>query len=53
MLYPIFRVLWLSFTDYRYLSRDPAQLVGLQNYAEAFVDPLLHQGSLARRAVYA
>lgn len=44
MLYPIARVLWLSFTDYRYLSREPARLVGLQNYAEAMADPLLHQG---------
>ena len=51
MAYPIFRVLWISFTDYRYLSRDPVQWVGLLNYTEAFRDPLLYQG-LIRAAVF-
>lgn len=44
MLYPILRVLWLSFTSYHYLSRDSAQWVGLGNYVAAFNDPLLYQG---------
>lgn len=44
MLYPILRVLWLSFTNYRYLSQDPAQWVGIGNYVEAFNDPLVYQG---------
>jgi len=44
MLYPILRVLFISFTDYRYLSRDPANFVGLQNYIEALSDPLVYQG---------
>ena len=44
MLYPVLRVLWLSFTDYKYLSRDPANFVGLQNYVEALNDPLVYQG---------
>ena len=43
MVYPILRVLWMSFTDYRYLSQEPAQWVGLQNYIDAFADPLVEQ----------
>src|SRR5260370_23855985 len=38
-VYPIFRVLWMSFTDYHFLRREPAQWVGLLNYANAFADP--------------
>ena len=44
MVYPILRVLWMSFTDYRYLSQEPARWVGLSNYAEAFADPLMYSG---------
>ena len=44
MLYPVLRVLWLSFTDYRYLSQEPAQFIGLSNYVEALADPLVWQG---------
>ena len=33
--YPIFRVLWISFTDYQYLSSEPAHFVGFNNYAAA------------------
>ena len=44
MLYPILRVLYLSLTDYQYLSLEPANWVGLRNYAEAFVDPLVYTG---------
>ena len=29
-VYPIFRVLWISFTDYQYLSNEPANWVGLR-----------------------
>jgi multiple sugar transport system permease protein len=43
-LYPIFRVLWLSFTDYRYLSQNPAQWIWFANYTTALVDPLMYQG---------
>ena len=39
--YPIFRVLWISFTDYQYLSQDPPKWVGLQNYAEALSDEIV------------
>jgi len=51
MVYPILRVLWMSFTDYRYLSREPAQWVGLQNYVTAFADPLVLAG-LSRAAQF-
>jgi multiple sugar transport system permease protein len=43
-IYPIFRVLWLSFTDYRYLSQSPAQWVWFANYTTALADPLMYQG---------
>src|SRR5260370_29248393 len=45
-VYPIFRVLWMSFTDYHFLRREPAQWVGLLNYANALTDPLVLTGLL-------
>src|SRR5437588_7109839 len=45
-VYPIFRVLWMSFTDYHFLRREPAQWVGFLNYANALADPLLLTGLL-------
>lgn len=39
--YPIIRVLWISFTDYQYLSSEPANFVGFDNYIMAFQDPLM------------
>lgn len=39
--YPIFRVLWISFTDYQYLSSEPANFVGFDNYVMALKDPLM------------
>src|SRR5579859_7258836 len=45
-VYPILRVLWISFTDYHYLRQGPANFVGLQNYANALADPLVSQGLL-------
>ncbi|MBC7813790.1 MAG: sugar ABC transporter permease, partial [Burkholderiales bacterium] len=45
-VYPIIRVFVLSFTDYRLLAADEAQFIGLQNYANAVVDPVVHQGLL-------
>jgi multiple sugar transport system permease protein len=44
MVYPILRVLYLSFTDYRYLTNDPPRWIGLANYTQAFNDPLVLQG---------
>jgi multiple sugar transport system permease protein len=44
LMYPILRVLWISFTDYRYLRSEPAQWVGFQNYINVLSDPLMWQG---------
>ena len=33
--YPIVRVLWISFTDYQYLTNEPANWVGFDNYVAA------------------
>ena len=38
---PIIRVLWLSFTDYKFLANEPANWVGFHNYLEALNDPLM------------
>jgi multiple sugar transport system permease protein len=43
-LYPLVRVLWMSFTDYRYLRNAPANWVWFENYVNAFGDPLLWTG---------
>jgi multiple sugar transport system permease protein len=40
-VYPIFRVLWISFTDFLFLSDAPANWVGLDNYIAALDDPLM------------
>ena len=43
-VYPIIRVTWLSLTDFKYLSGEPANWVGLGNYVEALNDPLMWSG---------
>jgi multiple sugar transport system permease protein len=45
-VYPIGRVLWMSFTDFHFLRSQPASWVGLQNYASALSDPLVWTGLL-------
>ncbi len=50
-VYPIFRVLWISFTDFQYLASEPAKWVGFDNYIEAFNDPLMWAG-LWRAALF-
>jgi multiple sugar transport system permease protein len=50
-VYPIFRVLWISFTDFQYLSDEPAHWVWFNNYIEAFKDPLMWK-SLWRAALF-
>jgi ABC-type sugar transport system permease subunit len=45
-LYPIVRVLWISFTDYHFLTGGPTHWVGLRNYTDAFTDPLVRKGLL-------
>src|ERR1700721_1609371 len=39
--WPIARVLWLSFTNFQFLSDKPAQWIGFDNYAQALKDPLM------------
>jgi multiple sugar transport system permease protein len=50
-VYPIIRVVWISFTDYQFLSQEPASWVGLANYGAALSDPLMWT-SLWRAAVF-
>ena len=50
-VWPIFRVLWLSFTNFQLLSDKPAQWVGFDNYAQALHDPLMW-ASLGRAALF-
>src|SRR5688500_16846552 len=46
-LFPIARVAWFSLLDYRPIQASrPVTFIGLQNYVEAFSDPLLHVGML-------
>jgi ABC-type sugar transport system permease subunit len=50
-VYPIFRVLWISFTDYQYLSQEPAKWIWFDNYVNALQDPLMW-ASLWRAALF-
>ncbi len=43
-VWPIVRVLWLSFTDFQFLSDKPAHWVGFGNYVQALRDPLMWSG---------
>jgi ABC-type sugar transport system permease subunit len=43
-VYPIFRVLWIGFTDYEFLSSRPANWVWFANYVAALHDPLMWAG---------
>jgi multiple sugar transport system permease protein len=40
-VYPIARVFWISFTDFEFLSDEPARFIGLNNYIAAIHDPLM------------
>jgi multiple sugar transport system permease protein len=40
-VYPIIRVIWISFTDYEFLTNKPANWVWFDNYSEAMRDPLM------------
>src|SRR4029079_8115193 len=50
-IWPIFRVLWLSFTNYQFLSNKPANWVWFDNYLQACEDPLMW-ASLWRAALF-
>jgi multiple sugar transport system permease protein len=43
-LYPIVRVLWISFTDYHFLTGGPTHWIWFRNYTDAFSDPLVRKG---------
>jgi len=43
-VWPILRVLWMSFTDFQFLSNKPAHWVGFDNYIQALNDPLMWAG---------
>src|SRR5213596_2357738 len=45
-LYPIVRVLWISFTDYHFLTGGPTHWIWFRNYTDAFSDPLVRKGLL-------
>lgn len=50
-IYPIIRVIWISFTDFEFLTNEPANWVGFKNYIEALNDPLMW-ASLWRAALF-
>src|SRR3954454_24432956 len=50
-IWPIVRVVWLSFTDFQFLSDQPEHWVGFDNYVTALRDPLLWV-SLWRAALF-
>src|SRR5215468_10286465 len=50
-VWPIIRVLWMSFTDYQFLTNEPANWVWFHNYIQAFEDPLMW-ASLWRAALF-
>src|SRR5215467_4494408 len=51
-LYPIVRVLWMSFTDFHFLrTSQSVSWVGIQNYLTAFADPVMWTG-LERAAIF-
>ena len=50
-VYPIIRVIWISFTDFEFLSDEPVQWVGFSNYIAAMNDPLMW-ASLWRAALF-
>ena len=50
-VWPIIRVLWMSFTDFQMLSDEPARWVWFHNYIQAFNDPLMWT-SLGRAALF-
>ena len=50
-VYPIVRVLWISFTDYEFLTNEPPRWIGFDNYIMALNDPLMWI-SLGRAALF-
>ena len=50
-VFPIVRVVWLSFTDFEFLSNQPGNWVGFRNYIDAMNAPLMW-ASLGRAALF-
>src|SRR5215468_174767 len=50
-VWPIIRVLWMSFTDYQFLTSEPAHWIWFDNYIQALEDPLMW-ASLWRAALF-
>jgi multiple sugar transport system permease protein len=50
-VWPIIRVLWMSFTDYQALSNQPEHWIWFDNYIQALNDPLMWK-SLGRAALF-
>src|ERR1700688_2910252 len=50
-VWPIFRVLWLSFTNTQFLSDKPAHWIWFAHYIQALNDPLMWS-SLWRAALF-
>ena len=50
-VWPIIRVLWMSFTNYQFLTNEPAEWVWFDNYIQALNDPLMWS-SLGRAALF-
>src|SRR4051794_246157 len=50
-VWPIIRVLWMSFTDYQALSNQPEHWIWFENYSQALNDPLMWK-SLGRAALF-
>src|SRR5215475_10455853 len=50
-VWPIIRVLWMSFTNYQFLTNEPADWVWFDNYIMALEDPLMW-ASLWRAALF-
>jgi len=46
MAYPLIKVIWISFTNYQFLSKAPAQFVGLKNFIDVIQDPVFQVGLL-------
>jgi multiple sugar transport system permease protein len=44
MVYPIIKVVWISFTDYAYLKNTPAHFVGLKNFIDVIHDQVFITG---------
>jgi multiple sugar transport system permease protein len=50
-VWPIVRVLWLSFTDFQFLSDKPTHWIWFDNYVQVVGDPLMW-ASLGRAALF-